>query len=325
MPARSTTQKNSSSPPPTPKPGDRTDALAAEKLLGLLASLFEVPEFRMWIHLGPDGPTILSRLPEGSYTASQFFYEAVRVLHSQGHLGQEFFERLIQVRPKRADEIRAIDMAAVRRTLTKGFRPHPPESKTRIFVSIAVVAMLVIGNGFLVAYITGIGPFLVVPPPVENKPSEPVKLTFPVEPPSWFPVPKQSPPPPPELQRQQEKMKETLLKISAHPKNYVGIDLAFDAYLWMVGNAAADMFLGFICPIPEGCSGHLQVDLSQLDAHERELALRSQWSEGSEQPILTFRGKYRRVKHQGDVLFISSIEIKRREGTDSSKASSDMR
>lgn len=325
MTTRSTAHKNPPSLAPAPKPGDRTDALAAEKLLGLLASLFEVPEFRMWIHLGPDGSAILSRLPEGSYTASQFFYEAVRVLHSHGHLGQEFFERLIQVRPKRADEIRAIDMAGVRRTLTKGFRPHPPESKTRIYVSIAVVTVLVIGNSFLVAYIAGIGPFLVVPPPVEDKPSEPVKLTFPVEPPSWFPVPKQSPPPPPpEIQQQQKEMKEVLLKISANPKNYLGADLAFDAYLWTVGGYA-DLLGGFLCPNPDECTGYLRVDLSQLDAQERELAFRSQWSEGSEQPILTFRGKYRRVKHQGEVLFISSVELKRREVTDPSEVASDAR
>lgn len=234
---------NPSAPPPSqPKLADGTDALAAEKLLALLASMFKVSEFRIWIHLGPSGSTLLSRLPEGSYTASQFYYEAVQAFHAEGHLDQEFRERLIKARPHRADEIRAIDIKAVCRTLTRGFRPHESISRTRLLASIIAVAVLVIGNGVLVAYIAGIGPFLVPPPPVETRPAEPVKPEISPEPPR---PPSIETTLPPEIQRLHEKMKDDFMKLAA-----------------------------------------------------------------TKQPILTFRGKIRRIKHQGEVLFISSIELK---------------
>lgn len=81
---------------------------AYEPLTALLASIYTPSEFLAMLS-EHDGADTTSMLPNAATTAhTTFFRDAVRILDRNGHLTQEFFERISAQRPLRSAEINAI-------------------------------------------------------------------------------------------------------------------------------------------------------------------------------------------------------------------------
>jgi hypothetical protein len=77
------------------------------ELADLLMSLFTVDELRRFVRLLPDGRSLAYELPSGPVSLSHLAFDVTLALERHG-LHPEFFERLLEERPGRRDEIEKV-------------------------------------------------------------------------------------------------------------------------------------------------------------------------------------------------------------------------
>src|SRR5262245_13784990 len=82
--------------------------MAIEALVELLVSLFSPAELQMFLHMGPQGERIVRGIDLGQ-SPRRIAYEAVVALREARALDREFFRRLREERPLRADDIAALE------------------------------------------------------------------------------------------------------------------------------------------------------------------------------------------------------------------------
>lgn len=78
------------------------------QLSELLLSLFSADELRRFVRYLPDGDALVGALPGANASASQLAVETVFALDRHGLITHEFFDRLVEERPRRASEIKAL-------------------------------------------------------------------------------------------------------------------------------------------------------------------------------------------------------------------------
>ena len=80
-----------------------------EALHQFLLYAFDVGEINRLIRFGPDGADLSAELPSGSSSPAHFVFAAVDLLRRRGMIDAEFFERLKDSRPTRANEIQELE------------------------------------------------------------------------------------------------------------------------------------------------------------------------------------------------------------------------
>lgn len=111
------------------------------RLTEFLLGAFTAEELRRFVRFGPEGDRLVHELPDGSVSPATFADTVVEVLLRRGLVDEELFQRLSEARPRRAREVRALQVELI------GERGPAPASRELKQEERPVVVVLCDGDG----------------------------------------------------------------------------------------------------------------------------------------------------------------------------------